>query len=60
MNNDDLYLGAVPPVEVNATNCKMVNVNVQIIVEQRPHDTLRRLADAIEARISGRITETGE
>lgn len=60
MENDDLYMGAVPPVKVNATNCKMVNVNVQIIVEQRPHDTLRRLAEAIEARIVGRITEETE
>lgn len=60
MENDDLYLWAVPPVEVKATNCHTVNVNVHLHVEHRQHDTLRRLAEAIEARIAGRITEAGE
>lgn len=60
MENDDLYFGAVPPVEVKATNCHTVNVNVHVHVEHRQHDTLRRLAEAIEARIVGRITEETE
>jgi hypothetical protein len=60
MDNDDLYLGAVPPVEVKATNCHTVNVNVHVTVEHRPHDSLRRLAEAIEARINARIIENGD
>jgi hypothetical protein len=57
MDNEDLYFGAIPPVEVKATNCHTVNVHVHVTVDHRPPDTLRRLADAIEARVVNGMAE---
>lgn len=48
MDNDDLYFGGTSPVTVNATNCHTVNVNVQLVVHERPANTLQRWADDIE------------
>ena len=59
MENDDLYLGALPPVEVKATNCHTVNVNVHVTIEPMQQETLRKLAEVIEAKIMARILETG-
>lgn len=36
------------PVQVTATNCHTVTVNVRLIVDPRPVNTHRRLAEAIE------------
>lgn len=55
MENEVAYLGGVPPVEVKASNCHTVNVNVNFVVEQRECDTLRKWAERIklEAVVKG-------
>ena len=47
MENEEIYLGGLPPVQVKATNCHTVNVNVKFVVEQRECDTLRQWAEKI-------------
>jgi hypothetical protein len=44
----DSYLGANPPVQINAQQCGTVKIEVKFITETREHDTLRRWADLIE------------
>lgn len=46
------FLGCTPPVQVNATQCGSVKIEVRFIKEEREHDTLRKLSDEI-ARLSG-------
>lgn len=42
------FMGCTPPVQVNATQCGSVKIEVRFIKEEtREHDTLRKLSDEI-------------
>lgn len=44
----EVWRGGEPPVKVHAENCHTVNVSVQIFIEARVHDSLRKWAEDIE------------
>jgi len=54
MEAGDSYLGATPPVQVNATQCGSVKIEVRFITETRKHDSLKKWADLIDRIIEQR------
>jgi len=61
MDSDDSFLAATPPVQVNASQCGSVTIEVRFITETREHDTLKKWAEVIDKLIeisakSGQIT----
>jgi hypothetical protein len=59
MEPSDSYLGANPPVQINAQQCGTVKIEVKFITETREHDTLNKWADlidkVIELKKAGRL-----
>jgi hypothetical protein len=53
---DTTYMGSVPPVQVTASHCGSVSINVKFIIEPREPESLRRYADDIEKQLDGTAT----
>lgn len=59
MENEEVYLGSSPPVTINATNCHTINVNVQILIEDRLVNILQKWAETADLERSTGGTSSG-